>query len=49
MAAFLDNFGIVTNSQHGYRKSKSTKWSAYNPIEYVYKSLDCDKQVVGLL
>lgn len=45
---FLDKYNVLTNSQHGFRKDRSTESAAAKMFEHVYRELDKGRYVVSI-
>lgn len=48
MTKFLDNFKVIGDCQHGFRKGRSTETAAFGFVEHVYESLDKGLFVAGI-
>lgn len=46
--SFLDKHKVLTDSQHGFRKRKSTETACCHLMEFVYSNLDKSQYVVSL-
>lgn len=45
---FLSKFNIISDSQHGFRKGKSTQSAATELFEFIYAQLDKGQKVAGI-
>jgi hypothetical protein len=48
LVSFPNNHGIISNTQHGFCKGKSTSTTVADFIERVYKSLDMKEISIGI-
>ena len=48
MISFLMRFALLTSSQHGFLKNKSTETALFEFHDYLTKELDAGQHVVGL-